>query len=248
MKALLLSVLITVLLFVGCVPVDSLNPIYTDKNVIVDQELIGKWFGDNPDEGSLRIDRAGDNAYQLVVTDRRDNSPPHETVFDAHLVSLGGERYFDVVPRQLETLDDSVNVNSLPIKNGLKFEPSLVDIGGGLFLEFSGTVVPKGKGQKIQVKLRPAHWIFKVELDHGVLRLAYLDDEWIKNEAKRGTLAVRHQKAKGEFLEKLVLTGSTVEMQQFVVEQADREGAFDEVGPSLHKQKAPVSENQSSQN
>lgn len=245
MKALLLSLLITVFLLVGCVPVDSVNSIYTDKNVIFDPALIGNWVGDTPDQGSVRIDRSGDNAYQLVVTERKDDSSMHETVFDAHLVSLGGERYLDVVPRQLQA-SDNVNVNSLPLKNGVKFEPSLVDIGGGLFLEFSGTVAPKGKGQKIQVKLRPAHWIFKVDLDHGFLRLAYLDDEWIKNEARRGTLAVSHRKATSEFSEKLVLTGSTAEIQQFLVEQADREGAFSEVGPPLHKQKVPAPENQNS--
>ncbi|HEU5415174.1 MAG TPA: hypothetical protein VFW31_15515 [Candidatus Angelobacter sp.] len=36
----------------------------------------------------------------------------------------------------------------------------------------------------------------------------------------------RHQKAATNFDSKWVLTGSTPEMQQFVVGQADREGAF----------------------
>ncbi len=36
----------------GCVPVDSLNPLYTDKDLAFDESLLGSWVGpDNGDEG-----------------------------------------------------------------------------------------------------------------------------------------------------------------------------------------------------
>lgn len=236
MKAILrlLPSLVVALLIAGCVPVDSLNPIYTEKNVIFDSALLGEWAGDNPDEGVLRIERAGDNAYQLLITERTDGSWMRESVYDAHLVSLGGEQYLDLQPRQLQA-SDAAKLNVVFLKSGLRLQPSLLDIGGGLFLEF-GAGAKKDKAQEIEIKLRSAHWIMKVEQDHGILRLAYLDDEWLKNEIKRGSLVVAHTRAKGESADKWVLTGSTAELQQFVVGQADREGAFSG-GITLKKQK-----------
>ena len=37
------------LLLTGCVPVDSLNPLYTDKDIVFDESLLGTWVG--PDNG-----------------------------------------------------------------------------------------------------------------------------------------------------------------------------------------------------
>ena len=70
----ILLVLVITAFLVGCVPVDSLNPIYTDKDVIFESALVGTWMGQNPDEGDLRITRAGDNAYQLVMNERESGS------------------------------------------------------------------------------------------------------------------------------------------------------------------------------
>src|SRR5262245_19462460 len=81
----------------GCVPVDSINPLYTDRNVIFEPTLLGKWTGSNPDDGFLRFERGDNDAYQLIVTQKNKT-----TIFDAHLVSLGGEKYLDVSPRQFE--------------------------------------------------------------------------------------------------------------------------------------------------
>lgn len=239
----ILLVLVITSFFVGCVPVDSLNPIYTDKDVIFEPVLVGTWVGENPDEGGLRITRAGDNAYQLVMNERESGSWLKESVFDAHLVSLGGQKFFDLQPRQLQ-LSDEAELNAILSKSGVRFEPSLIDIGGGLFLEFLGAGPRKAKSQAVNVRLRAAHWIFRVDLDHGILRLEYLDNEWIENEIKRGTLLARHQKAATKFDSKWVLTGSTPEMQQFVVGQADREGAFS--GVIVLKQQKEASHESSS--
>ena len=232
------------LLLVGCVPVDSLNPIYTEKDVIFDPALVGTWVGENPDEGNLRIARAGQNAYQFVMTERKDDSWMKTSVYQARLVSLGGEKFLDVQPMGLD-LSDQADLNIISSKKGVRFEPPLVDIGAGLFVEFFPGRVSKGKGQHVQMRLRQSHWIFKADLDHGFLRLAYLDNEWINNEVKRGTLLARNQRAKTDFADKWVLTGSTAELQQFVVEQADREGAFSG-GIALKRQKEAAQQSKDS--
>ena len=86
----------------GCVPVDCINPLYTDRNVIFDPALVGKWVSGNPDDDVLRFDRAEECAYQLVITQKTASGHSRESVFVAHLVGLGGEMYLDVSPTQFE--------------------------------------------------------------------------------------------------------------------------------------------------
>jgi hypothetical protein len=65
-------VLLALLAFLtGCVPVDSLNPLYTDKDVVFDETLLGSWVGpDNGDDGVLEFiarDQDGKKSYSLVT-------------------------------------------------------------------------------------------------------------------------------------------------------------------------------------
>ncbi|HEY4679302.1 MAG TPA: hypothetical protein VIJ01_19200 [Candidatus Angelobacter sp.] len=58
----------------GCVPVDSLNPLYTDKDAAFDESLLGSWVGpDKGEEGGLEImarEQDGKKSYLLVMTDK----------------------------------------------------------------------------------------------------------------------------------------------------------------------------------
>ena len=80
----------------GCVPVDCINPLYTDRNVIFDPTLVGKWVSGNPEDGVLRFDRAEEGAYQMVITQKTASGHSQESVYVAHLVSLGGEKYLEI--------------------------------------------------------------------------------------------------------------------------------------------------------
>jgi hypothetical protein len=67
----------------GCVPVDCINPLYTDQNVIFDPALVGKWVTGSSEEGVLRFDRAEKGAYQMVITQKTASGHPQETVCGA---------------------------------------------------------------------------------------------------------------------------------------------------------------------
>lgn len=210
----------------GCVPVDSLNPLYSGKNVIFDPFLVGKWVSSNPDDGSLRFDRAEEDAYQMVVTGKSSSGLLGETVYVAHLISLGGEKYLDVEPRQFDRSSQMYLFHTDPAKKGSKFEPSLEQIASGVYMEVSGPNPGKGTSQELQVKIRHAHWIFKVYLSEKSLSLSYLDREWVQEQIDKKLLQARHLKAKDEDGQSWVLSGSTAELQQFVVQHADDPGAF----------------------
>ena len=226
---LLLPVCIT-----GCVPVDSINPLYTEKNVIFDPVLVGKWGGPNADEGGLRFERTDDDAYQMVMTEKRSSGWAKESIFVAHLLSLGGEKYLDVEPREFEASSHLLLFRTDPSKKGSKFEPTLERIGSGVYLEVLGPNPGKGTSQELQVKVRPAHWIFKVYLSEKSLSLSYLDREWVQEAIDKKLVQARHMKARDENTLNWVLSGSTPDLQQFVVQHADDPGAFD-AGMALSK-------------
>src|SRR5215475_2902534 len=91
----------------GCVPVDSLNPLYTDKDVAFDESLLGSWVSpDKDDEGGLEIlarEQDGKKIYLLVMTDKnKDLKVFKKTVYHAQLVKLNDHLFLDVVQESFE--------------------------------------------------------------------------------------------------------------------------------------------------
>ena len=74
----------------GCVP--SLNPIYTDKDVVFDSALVGTWGTQEPREKWV-FSKSGANAYNLKQTD----SEGIMAEFDVRLVRLGDYKFLDLV-------------------------------------------------------------------------------------------------------------------------------------------------------
>lgn len=233
-SAIFLALLLGSLL--GCVPVDSVSPLYTDRNVIFDPALVGTWVGENPEEGWLRFEKQDGDAYQMVSVAQKEYM--QETVYEAHLVSLGGEKYLDVSPKELDLSSGHIALHLTHSKKSVNVEPEMVPISAGVFMEASPGV-SKGATHDVELKFRAAHWIFKVDVDDERLSLAYLDDEWIKEAAEKKELHIPHIQA-GES-KRWALRGSTAELQQFIVQQADREGAFSSF-PPLKKVKPPVTD------
>lgn len=77
----------------GCVP--SLHPLYTDKDVVFEEKLLGSW---EDGESIWKFDRGTDaNSYDLtVVTDGNDGR------FIANLVKLNGTMFLDLYPGPVE--------------------------------------------------------------------------------------------------------------------------------------------------
>lgn len=92
MKKLHLAAFAAALLVAGCVP--SLNPLYTEKDVVYDAELVGVWTNtDETDKSTWAFEKGDGSAYKLVLTEGDKVSP-----FVAHLVQLGQHRFLDLCP------------------------------------------------------------------------------------------------------------------------------------------------------
>jgi hypothetical protein len=95
MKARLSGVLLLCVIIAGCVP--SLNPIYTDKDLIFDPALVGTWGSDDAREKWV-FEKSGSTSYKLKQTDAEGMTAE----FDARLVRLGDYKFLDLIVTNID--------------------------------------------------------------------------------------------------------------------------------------------------
>jgi hypothetical protein len=81
----------------GCV-VTSVYPYYTPKDVTFDTALLGTWSDPaetNANKDAWTFEKIGSQTYQLTVRDGGETN-----AFDAHLFTLGGQKFLDCLPRE----------------------------------------------------------------------------------------------------------------------------------------------------
>jgi hypothetical protein len=90
----LIATLGAAVLLCSCIP--SVNPFYTDKDVVFDARLLGEWQekdkSDNPDVWKFEI--ATNKTYKLTVTEKEGK----QGRFNAHLFQLKQEYFLDLIP------------------------------------------------------------------------------------------------------------------------------------------------------
>lgn len=95
MKKLNLLLLVgTTALLSACIP--SVNPFYTDKDVIFDPRLLGEWRElETKDKPEIwKFEASDEKAYKLTTTDKEGK----QGEFAAHLFKLKQELFLDLVP------------------------------------------------------------------------------------------------------------------------------------------------------
>jgi len=78
----------------GCVP--SLNPLYTDQDLIFDSALLGVWT-DKDSKEIWELRQADGKQYKLVYTDEDGKKGE----FTAHLLKVDGRTFLDLTPVDL---------------------------------------------------------------------------------------------------------------------------------------------------
>jgi uncharacterized protein (UPF0128 family) len=172
----------------GCVPVMSLHPLYTQKDVVFEERLLGRWVDDpNSPETAWEFHRIEEpnNAYSLVFSDEEGKKGS----FVAHLVKLQNRLFLDVYPSEPPWEIEDPNKLELPFNS--------------LFLI-------------------PAHTFIKIDFNGPQLKMWLTNEEEMKKLLKEEPNAVKHT-----FIEdKLILTASTKELQNFVLKYADDKRVF----------------------
>ena len=100
----------------GCVPVMSLHPLYTEKDVVFEERLLGRWVDDpNSPETTWDFNRVEEpnNAYSLLFSDEEGKKGS----FVAHLVKLQNRLFLDVYPSELPSKIEDPNKSELPFNS-----------------------------------------------------------------------------------------------------------------------------------
>ncbi len=82
----------------GCIPVMSLHPLFTEKDIAFDEKLLGTWVDDS-NETIWQFTDANkpEKAYNLIFTDEEG----HKGSFIVHLVKLENRLFLDVFPNEM---------------------------------------------------------------------------------------------------------------------------------------------------
>ncbi len=82
------------LIFAGCV--QSLNPLYTEQDLIFETALLGVWTDKDSTE-TWELTKTNEKQYKLVITDEDGKTGE----FTAHLLKIDGKTFMDLMPVEL---------------------------------------------------------------------------------------------------------------------------------------------------
>ena len=244
MKPKILCLLALLACLTGCVPVDSLNPLYTDKDIVFDESLLGVWVGpNNGEDGGLKFSRFVQDGqkgyvqkgYVLTMFDgNKKLEDAEKMVFHAFLIKLDGREFLDAVLQDDNPEPDSYSLQIKSTQSGTRIEPQLIKVGAASYFEF-GTSMPGDNG-RFQAQLRPAHWLMKITRNREKLKLEYADDDDFKKAVQSGGFHLPAAILGEGKNQRVVITATTQELQRFVLEHADDGTFFNSPTDELHRQ------------
>jgi len=210
------------LLLAGCAPIDTLNPLYTSKDIVFDEHLLGNYVGEKETDANsgLSIEKAGENSYQITVMDEGK-----KTLYDAYLVNLKDHHFLDVTASEYMAHPGPYRIHFERSKNSLKANPAFTLLENGVYLEFSSGPADS-KGADVNMRVRVSHLLFRVSTDDKGLRLDYVDDSWFKTAIEKKTIQTPHLTINNQNSEELVWTASTQELQQFMLDHVNDDQVF----------------------
>ena len=97
-------VVLAALVLTSCAP--SLNPFYTDKDIVFNDDLLGAWVNDSGDK--CMFTKSGDNHYDFLFVDDGLSR------FEARLIELGGVKFLDLYPKTQGKNSDLSPANFVP--------------------------------------------------------------------------------------------------------------------------------------
>ncbi|MGD0078247.1 MAG: hypothetical protein ABSB91_06440 [Sedimentisphaerales bacterium] len=113
-----LTLILLTFIIAGCIdlkPFDldlkipvSLHPLYTDKETIFDQRLLGDWTSESEPNTIVRFENVCNHSYEILLIGQGHTA----AAFEVHLLKLDNKSFLDISPATLD-------VNSYIIQNPL---------------------------------------------------------------------------------------------------------------------------------
>jgi hypothetical protein len=208
----------------GCVPVDSLNPLYTDKDNTFDAALLGQWKSVKSEDSQTVLEfvsmsqNGKEVGYSITMSGQDTDGKCSRMDFEGRLVTIGEHKFLDLLPKSAD-----LRLGSHPLhiqtKNGASIEPKLLKIATSGYLEFTGGAQP-------QATLRVAHWFFRVNMEGDKLRLGWADDAKLMNALLAHKLSVPYTTVGEGDQKEIVITATTQQLQKFLADHAEDDSLF----------------------
>jgi hypothetical protein len=106
----LAGVVVALVSLASCVPVFSVHPLYTERDIAFDPQLVGTWIDPKDPAHTVAVfERLNTNAYTISLTDPAKQPSQVET-YQAHLVKLQGHLFIDAVQSDIKVGGDNILV------------------------------------------------------------------------------------------------------------------------------------------
>jgi hypothetical protein len=221
MKRTSLALLALLLFLTGCVQLDSLNPLYTAKDIVFDQSLVGEWSSMETDSlGGMDIRSYDGKTYWIGPLKNRDGNSRVEYL--GHLVNMGGRQFLDLSPQCWEANANSYELSVKPGKTGTTVDPKLLKLGSASYMSFSGG----SDGQPVKAKLLPAHWFVRVTRNSNKLRLDWINAFTFQQALQAGSFHITNMLLNNG--KDVVITAETSELQEFMAQHGGDDTLFAE--------------------
>ena len=189
------------MLVAGCIPVLSLQPLFTEQTLVFDEHLLGSWV-DDPNQPTT--------SWEFTHLQPADQNMLPEALKDQR------ERVY------------RLNVHDKDNHRGA-FIACLVKLDNGLFLDVFPATFPSGQTNEEKMPLMyncfffvPGHTFIKVETIADRLRMRLTDDDKFKELAGAEPNMVPFESVDN----RPILTASTEDLQAFVTKYANDDRLF----------------------
>jgi hypothetical protein len=235
----LLLCMVLMMALAGCDSSDSVvgsvQPLFTPGDLVFDSALAGVWTdGDESDSTEAIVLRPhGENGYTMIV---RDGTGREEARYGAWMVNLHGEVYLDILPEAPAVSPQNFKLNLSSSQLGNQLAPRLVPVADQLVMSVEADDSGES-GRAYKTRFIRLHWFYKVQTDGRIMRLTGLDPGWLRDEVQEGRILIDHQ-GFGEDPSGFVLTASTSDLQQLVLDHSFDAKAFPADGASEYQRAA----------
>ncbi len=153
------------------------------------------------------------------------------TIFDTNLIGEWIGENEDGGPVFIQDGEKKYKLFLKEEKDTLQFEVHLVKLQEHLFLDLFPLSPEKDNDTFWGMHILALHSIIFVKQIEPTLQLAPLNQQWLKDQIKNDPACIAHEIVR----DRIILTASSKDLQKFVINHVQTQGAFDAVDTFTHK-------------
>ena len=223
MKKIYCTAFLIAIIISGCIP--SLHPIYTEKDRMIEDKILGKWELINDDVFSPFSTWTFERAANLTATFKVEGGSGMMNYHPGALSFLNGDititqndqlPYYFLTHRQYNSGD---TLKSIMIVN-------LTEIAGDIYMDFYPYTMKEDHNiSRFASNFINGHTFAKMELEDDRIKIYSFNLDYMTELIKEKRIRLKHENL-GE--DQIVLTASTKELRAFIAKYGDDKRLYEE--------------------